>query len=180
MTTRLIGAIIMVHGDNDGLVLPPKVAPTQVMVIPIQMQKDGVLDKANEVRERLGKVCRAKLDDSDKSPGWKFSEQEMRGIPLRVELGPKDIAANKCVVVRRDTREKIEVSLDEIETKIPELLETVQKICLRVQRHIVMHISGMHIITKNLRILQKINRDSSVVCGAEIRHVRTRSKKIWQ
>ena len=127
MTTRLIGAIIMVHGDNDGLVLPPKVAPTQVMVIPIQMQKDGVLDKANEVRERLGKVCRAKLDDSDKSPGWKFSEQEMRGIPLRVELGPKDIVANKCVVVRRDTREKIEVSLDEIETKIPELLETVQK-----------------------------------------------------
>ena len=145
MTTRLIGAIIMVHGDNDGLVLPPKVAPTQVMVIPIQMQKDGVLDKANEVRERLGKVCRAKLDDSDKSPGWKFSEQEMRGIPLRVELGPKDIAANKCVVVRRDTREKIEVSLDEIETKIPELLETVQKdMFARAKAHRDAHIWDAH------------------------------------
>ena len=93
-------------------------------------------------------------------------EQEMRGIPLRVELGPKDIAANKCVVVRRDTREKIEVSLDEIETKIPELLETVQKdMFARAKAHRDA-ISGMHIITKNLRILQKINRDSSVVCGA--------------
>ena len=127
MTTRLIGAIIMVHGDNDGLVLPPKVAPTQVMVIPIQMQKDGVLDKANEVRERLGKVCRAKLDDSDKSPGWKFSEQEILGIPTRIEIGPKDIEQNQVVVVRRDTREKIVVSLDEIETKLGEILETIQK-----------------------------------------------------
>lgn len=117
----------MVHGDDSGLVLPPKVAPTQVMVIPIQMHKDGVLDKAKEIWERLTTVCRTRLDDSDKSPGWKFSEQEMRGIPLRVELGPKDIEANKCVVVRRDTREKIEVSLDEIERKIQEILDTVQK-----------------------------------------------------
>jgi prolyl-tRNA synthetase len=145
MTTRLIGAIIMVHGDDSGLVLPPAVAPTQVMVIPIQMQKDGVLDKANEVRERLGKVCRTKLDDSDKSPGWKFSEQEMRGIPLRVELGPKDIAANKCVVVRRDTREKIEVSLDELETRIPELLATVQKDMFeRAKAHRDAHICDAH------------------------------------
>ena len=99
----------------------------------------------HEVRERLGKVCRAKLDDSDKSPGWKFSEQEMRGIPLRVELGPKDIAANKCVVVRRDTREKIEVSLDEIETKIPELLETVQKdMFARAKAHRDAHIWDAH------------------------------------
>ena len=91
MTTRLIGAIIMVHGDDSGLVLPPRIAPVQAMVIPIQQQKDGVLDTAKEVCERIGKVCRAKLDDSDKSPGWKFSEQEMRGIPVRIELGPKDI-----------------------------------------------------------------------------------------
>ena len=95
MTTRLIGAIIMVHGDDSGLVLPPRIAPVQAMVIPIQQQKDGVLDTAKEVCERIGKVCRAKLDDSDKSPGWKFSEQEMRGIPVRIELGPKDIAAGK-------------------------------------------------------------------------------------
>lgn len=145
MTTRLIGAIIMVHGDDSGLVLPPRVAPTQVMVIPIQMQKDGVMEKAQAVRERLGKVCRAKLDDSDKSPGWKFSEQEMRGIPLRVELGPKDIEANKCVVVRRDTREKIEVSLDELETRIPEILETMQtEMFERAKKHRDTHIWDAH------------------------------------
>lgn len=97
------------------------------MVIPIQQYKDGVMDAAKSVCERLGKVCRAKLDDSDKSPGWKFSEQEMRGIPVRIELGPKDIEAGKCVVVRRDTREKIEVALEDLEQKIPEILETIQK-----------------------------------------------------
>ncbi len=127
MTTRLIGAIIMVHGDDSGLVLPPRIAPVQAMVIPIQQQKDGVLDTAKEVCERIGKVCRAKLDDSDKSPGWKFSEQEMRGIPVRIELGPKDIAAGKCVAVRRDTREKTEVALEDLETKAAEILETMQK-----------------------------------------------------
>ena len=117
MTTRLIGAIIMVHGDDSGLVLPPRIAPVQAMVIPIQQYKDGVMDAAKSVCERLGKVCRAKLDDSDKSPGWKFSEQEMRGIPVRIELGPKDIEAGKCVVVRRDTREKIEVALEDLEDR---------------------------------------------------------------
>ena len=129
MTTRLIGAIIMVHGDDSGLVLPPHIAPTQVMVIPIQQRKEGVLEKAQEIQERLGKVCRAKLDDSDRSPGWKFSEQEMRGIPIRVELGPKDIENNQCVLVRRDTREKTVVSLDEVENVVPELLETFRKTC---------------------------------------------------
>lgn len=127
MTTRLIGAIIMVHGDNSGLVLPPKIAPTQVMVIPIQQKKDGVLEKAQALKEQLihAKV-RVKVDDTDKSPGWKFSESEMRGIPLRVEIGPKDIAANQCVIVRRDTREKMIVSLEELETKVAETLETMQ------------------------------------------------------
>ena len=145
MTTRLIGAIIMVHGDDSGLVLPPHIAPTQVMVIPIQQRKEGVLDTAQEVQARLGKVCRAKLDDSDKSPGWKFSEQEMRGIPLRVELGPKDIENNQCVLVRRDTREKVVVSLDEVETKVPELLETIQKdMYERAKAHRDAHITDAH------------------------------------
>ena len=145
MTTRLIGAIIMVHGDDSGLVLPPHIAPTQVMVIPIQQRKEGVLDTAQEVQARLGKVCRAKLDDSDKSPGWKFSEQEMRGIPLRVELGPKDIENNQCVLVRRDTREKVVVSLDEVETKVPELLETIQKDMFeRAKAHRDAHIIDAH------------------------------------
>ena len=144
MTTRMIGAIIMVHGDNSGLVLPPRIAPVQVCIVPVMQKKPGVLDKAFEIKEVLSNF-RVKVDDSDKSPGWKFSEQEMRGIPLRVELGPKDIAANKCVVVRRDTREKIEVSLDEIETKIPELLETVQKdMFARAKAHRDAHIWDAH------------------------------------
>ncbi len=126
MTTRLIGAVIMVHGDNSGLVLPPKIAPTQVMIVPIMQKKEGVLAKAEEVRKTLASNFRVKVDDSDKSPGWKFSEQEMRGIPVRIELGPKDIEKNQCVIVRRDTREKLIVSLDEVETKIGEVLTAMQ------------------------------------------------------
>ena len=125
MTTRMIGAIIMVHGDNNGLVLPPRIAPTQVVIVPIQQQKEGVLNKAFELRYVLSNF-RVKVDDSDKSPGWKFSESEMRGIPVRVEIGPKDIENSEAVLVRRDTHEKITVSLDEIEAKVSELLDTIQ------------------------------------------------------
>lgn len=125
-TTRLIGAIIMTHGDDNGLVLPPAVAPIQLVIIPIASHKDGVLDKANELKNKLASVCRVKLDDSDNSAGWKFSEYEMKGVPLRLEIGPKDIENNRCVVVRRDNGEKIFVSLDELEAKIPELLEAVR------------------------------------------------------
>lgn len=125
-TTRLIGAIIMTHGDDNGLVLPPAVAPIQLVIIPIASHKDGVLDKANELKNKLANVCRVKLDDSDNSAGWKFAEYEMKGVPLRLEIGPKDIENNRCVVVRRDNGEKIFVSLDELETKIPELLEAVR------------------------------------------------------
>ena len=128
MTTRMIGAIIMVHGDNSGLVLPPRIAPTQVMVIPIRQQQEGVLDKANEVKAALlAAGLRAKLDDSEKSPGWKFSEQEMRGIPVRIELGPKDIEAEQAVIVRRDTREKITAPIAELADKVAEVLGTMQK-----------------------------------------------------
>ena len=116
----------MVHGDNSGLVLPPKIAPTQVMIIPIAQHKEGVLDKAYELKARLSDF-RVKVDDSEKSPGWKFSEAEMRGIPVRIELGPKDIEANQAVIVRRDTREKQIVSLDELEVKVAETLEAMQK-----------------------------------------------------
>lgn len=146
MTTRLIGAVIMVHGDDSGLVLPPRIAPTQVMVIPIQQQKEGVLDKASEVREALEKAgIAARLDDSDKSPGWKFSEQEMRGIPVRVELGPKDIAAGKCVLVRRDTREKIECALEDVAQTVKELLDTIQREMFeRAKAHRDAHIYDAH------------------------------------
>ena len=127
MTTRMIGAIIMVHGDNNGLILPPRIAPTQVMIIPIRQQEESVQNKVEEIRSRLAGEFAVKVDMTDKSPGWKFSEQEMRGIPVRIEIGPKDIEANQCVVVRRDTGEKITVCLDEIETRIAEILETMQK-----------------------------------------------------
>ena len=144
MTTRLIGAIIMVHGDNSGLVLPPMVAPTQIMIIPIQQKKEGVLEKAAEVKEKLG-AFRVKVDDSDKSPGWKFSEQEMRGIPLRIEIGPKDIAANQAVIVRRDTREKTIVSLDEIDKRAGEILSAMQKEMLeRARAHRDAHTYEAH------------------------------------
>ena len=124
-TTRLIGAIIMTHGDDNGLVLPPAVAPIQLVIVPIASHKEGVLDKANELKEKLSKVCRVKLDDTDNSAGWKFAEYEMKGVPLRLEIGPKDIENNRCVVVRRDSNEKIFVSLDELEQKVPELLQEV-------------------------------------------------------
>ena len=126
MTTRMIGAIIMVHGDDSGLVLPPRIAPVQTAIIPIAAHKEGVLDKAYELRDRLSAGFKVKVDDSDKSPGWKFAEQEIKGIPTRIEIGPKDIEANQAVIVRRDTREKIVVSLDELETELAEVLETMQ------------------------------------------------------
>lgn len=126
VTTRLIGAIIMTHGDDNGLVLPPAVAPIQVMVIPIAMHKEGVLEKANEVCDRLKKICRAKIDASENSPGWKFAEYEMKGVPIRVEIGPKDIENNQCVIVTRHNREKTFVSLDELETVIPQKLQEVR------------------------------------------------------
>jgi len=136
MSTRIIGAIIMVHGDNSGLVLPPRIAPTQIVIIPINQNKEGVLEKACELKEKLAASYKVKLDDSDKSPGWKFAEHEMRGVPIRIEIGPKDIEANQAIIVRRDTREKIVVSLDEIVAKAGEVLETMQADMLeRARKH---------------------------------------------
>ncbi len=134
VTTRLIGAIIMVHGDDNGLVLPPKVAPTQVMIVPIMQKKAGVLEKAEELRSAISSYARVKVDASDKSPGFKFAEQEMRGIPLRLEVGPRDIEAGQAILVRRDTGEKQTVKFEELETVIPELLETIQKDMLEKAR----------------------------------------------
>ena len=126
MSTRIIGAIIMVHGDDSGLVLPPRIAPTQVMIIPINQKKEGVLEKAQEIKAALSEKFTVKLDDSNKNPGWKFSEQEMRGIPVRIEIGPKDIEAGQAVIVRRDNREKTVVLLDNITETVGEILEKMQ------------------------------------------------------
>jgi len=128
VTTRLIGAIIMSHGDDSGLVLPPAIAPIQAVIIPVAQHKEGVLEKAAELCERLKNAgIRVKLDDSDNSAGWKFSEYEMKGVPLRIEVGPKDIEQNQCVIVRRDTREKAFVSLENLETAVFELLDALAK-----------------------------------------------------
>jgi prolyl-tRNA synthetase len=126
-TTRSIGAIIMVHGDDRGLVLPPKVAPIQVCIVPVQQKKAGVLEKAAELKEMLSKSFRVKCDDSDKSPGWKFAEAEMRGYPLRLEIGPRDMEAGKCILCRRDTGEKIEVTFEALQDTVGQILNLIQK-----------------------------------------------------
>ena len=127
-TTRMIGAVIMAHGDNNGLVLPPKIAPIQVIVLPVAMHKAGVLEKASELKDRLVKAgLRVKLDDSDNSMGWKCAQYEMKGVPVRVEIGPRDIEAGQCVLVRRNDGEKTVVSLENLEAAVQEQLELVQK-----------------------------------------------------
>ena len=126
VTTRLIGAIIMTHGDDNGLALPPAVAPVQVVIVPIAQHKEGVLDKANELYEMLkAKGIRVKVDDSNNSPGWKFAEYEMKGVPVRIEIGPKDIENNQCVAVTRHNREKEFISLDNLAEVIPAKLQEV-------------------------------------------------------
>ncbi|MBQ3639922.1 MAG: proline--tRNA ligase [Clostridia bacterium] len=125
VSTRMIGAIIMTHGDDNGLILPPAVAPVQVAIIPVAQHKEGVLEKARELRDLLAKKFRVKLDDSDYSTGWKFSQYEMKGVPLRLELGPRDIENNSCVLVSRVTREKTFVSLDNLAESVEKALQSV-------------------------------------------------------
>ena len=125
VSTRMIGAIIMTHGDDNGLILPPKVAPIQVAIIPVAQHKEGVLEKAGEIRDRLAAAYRVKLDDSDNSTGWKYSQYEMKGVPLRLEIGPRDIENNCCVLVSRVTREKTVVSLDQLEEAVGKALQSV-------------------------------------------------------
>lgn len=128
ISTRLIGGLIMVHGDDKGLKLPPRIAPTQAVVIPIAMHKEGVVEAATKLKEALCEEYRVDIDASDaNSPGWKFNQYEMKGVPVRIEIGPKDIENNQCVFVRRDTGEKIVVSLDEAKAKLGEVLELIQQ-----------------------------------------------------
>ena len=128
ISTRIIGGIIMVHGDNRGLKLPPKIAPIQVEIVPIAQQKEGVLDVCGKLKERLEQSgIRVEMDDSNNTPGWKFAECEMKGIPLRVECGPRDIENGVCILVRRDTGEKISINMDDLENEVKSLLEDIQK-----------------------------------------------------
>ena len=155
ISTRLIGGIIMAHGDNRGLKLPPKIAPTQVIIIPIAMHKEGVLEKNRELYDRLKKKFRMEIDERDNyTPGYKFNDCEMRGIPLRIEMGPRDIENNKAVLVRRDTLEKEVVDLDNIENRVSELLEEIQKNmfteCLRRREERTTVAYSLEEILKNL------------------------------
>ena len=146
VSTRLIGGIIMTHGDNNGLVLPPKIAPTQVVVLPIAQHKPGVLEGASAVRDRLIEAgFRTKMDSSDNSMGWKCAEYEMKGVPLRVECGPRDLENGQCVLVRRTDREKIIVKLEDLESAVAEQLELVhQGMYERAKKNLDEHIFEAH------------------------------------
>ena len=148
VSTRLIGGIIMTHGDNNGLVLPPKVAPTQVVILPVAQHKPGVLEAAAGLKERLVNAgFRVKLDDSDNSMGWKCAEYEMKGVPLRVECGPRDLEKGECVIVRRTDREKIVVKLEDLEKAVAEQLTAVHDgMFARAKRNLDEHIFEAHSI----------------------------------
>lgn len=126
VSTRIMGALIMVHGDNRGLVVPPRIAPTQAMIVPVAQHKEGVLDKAYDLRDQLKDLIRVDIDATDKMPGWKYNEYEMKGIPVRIEMGPRDIEKDQVVLVRRDTGEKEFVGLSDLEKRLPALLEEIQ------------------------------------------------------
>ena len=137
VTTRLVGGVIMVHGDDSGLVLPPKIAPYQVVIVPIGREnwRETVLPKAKEIADQLRAAgVRVTIDERDERPGWKFSEWEMRGVPLRVEIGPKDIEKSAVLVARRDTREKQSVAMDGLASRITALLDEVQASLLQRAR----------------------------------------------
>lgn len=126
VSTRMIGGIIMTHADDNGLVLPPKIAPIKVIFIPISKDED-VANCIQNITTNLKKDITYKIDNSEKSPGFKFAESEVKGIPIRVEVGPRDLANNLVTLVRRDTLEKIQVNVNEVGNKIEELLDEIQK-----------------------------------------------------
>ena len=157
VSTRLIGGIIMTHGDNNGLVLPPKIAPTQVVILPVAQHKPGVLEAANGLKDRLVEAgFRVKLDDSDNSMGWKCAEYEMKGVPLRVECGPRDLENGQCVLVRRTDREKVVCKLEDLETAVAEQLELVhQGMYDRAKKNLDEHIYEAHSLEEAKELQEK-------------------------
>ena len=156
-TTRMIGAVIMTHGDNNGLVLPPKIAPIQVIILPIAQHKPGVLEAAAQLKERLVKAgFRVKVDDSDNSMGWKCAEYEMKGVPLRVECGPRDLENGQCILVRRNDGEKTVIKLEELEQAVEAQLELVQKgMYEKAKKNLEEHIYEAHSIEEAKELQQK-------------------------
>ena len=147
----------MTHGDNNGLVLPPKVAPIQVVILPVAQHKPGVLEAANGLKERLiAAGLRTKLDDSDNSMGWKCAEYEMKGVPLRVECGPRDLENDQCVLVRRTDREKVVVKLEDLETAVAEQLRLVQQQMYdRAKKNLDEHIFTAHTLEEAKELQEK-------------------------
>ncbi|MBO4368558.1 MAG: proline--tRNA ligase [Desulfovibrio sp.] len=167
VSTRLIGATIMVHGDDNGLVLPPQVAPIQVVIIPVAQNKPGVIPAAREVAKRLEALgLRVKLDDSDKSPGWKFSEWEMKGVPLRVELGPRDIEKGQVVLAKRNTGEKIFCESADLEAKVQELLKTIHKeMYNKALKYLLDHTTEVHNLEELNAVLERGGYAKMMWCG---------------
>ena len=168
ISTRIIGAIIMVHGDNEGLKLPPHIAPVQVIICPVMQKKEGVLAKANEIADALKAAgVRVSVDDRDKNPGFKFADSEMRGIPVRVEIGPRDIENNQAILVRRDTHEKVTVSIDEIPAKAAALLEEIQQNMYNMAKaHLEAHTFSAKTIDEMEKILdEKTGFVKAMWCG---------------
>ena len=157
VSTRLIGGIIMTHGDNNGLVLPPKVAPVQVVVLPIAQHKAGVLEGASAIRDRLAAAgYRVKMDDSDNSMGWKCAEYEMKGVPLRVECGPRDLENGQCVLVRRNDGEKTVVKLEELEAAVAQQLQLVHDgMYERAKKNLDEHIYEAHSLEEAKTLQEK-------------------------
>ena len=157
VSTRLIGAVIMVHGDNNGLVLPPRVAPTQIVIVPIRQQQEGVLEQAYKLEKELKEQgLRVRVDASDKSPGWKFSEAEMRGVPLRIELGPKDIENKQCVVVKRNDGVKQTMSLDDaLAQKVQDLLDQMHdEMYEKAKKHLEEHMTRVNTMDEFVDVLE--------------------------
>ncbi len=156
VSTRLIGSIIMVHGDDNGLVLPPHVAPIQIIIVPIQMSKPGVLESARLLKDELAKAgFRVELDDSDQTPGWKFAEYEMKGVPLRLELGPRDIENNVLVAASRNDRSKVTINRPDVVNTASQLLETIQTSMLeKARQHLHQHIIEVHNIDELLSAVE--------------------------
>lgn len=155
VSTRLIGAVIMVHGDDSGLVLPPFLAPIQVNIVPVMQHVPGVLEKAREIKsclENLG--IRVDIDDTDKTPGWKFSESEMKGIPIRLEIGPRDVENNQCVLVKRFNHEKITINLDDLADFIPNLLKEI---------HNSMYQKALENVNQNTRATQDYEEFKKII-----------------
>ena len=169
VSTRLIGATIMVHGDNNGLVLPPQVAPIQVVVIPIAQNKPGVIPVARDVAKRLENLgLRVKLDDSDKTPGWKFSEWEMKGVPLRVELGPRDIEKGQMILAKRNTGEKIVIEFADLESKVQELLKVIHKeMYEKALRYLIDHTTEVHSLDELNAVLERGGYAKMMWCGEQ-------------